>query len=294
MTQSMTAYATQSGSMGEFSWVWELRSVNGKGLDLRVRVPDWIEGLEPALRAAVTGAVTRGNTQASLRVTRVAGQGGALSQAALATVMAQIKEIEAAAQDATLPLAPATAVDILGLRALHDAAGQDDGGPELAAAVKADIAPLVTSFVEMRAAEGAALQSVILAQLASVAALVEDAAALLPDRAQAQEEAFRAGLARVLKEVELDEARLAQELALLAIKSDVTEEIDRLRAHVTAARDLIAADGPVGRKFDFLMQEFNREANTLCSKSTDSALTALGLDLKVAIDQMREQIQNVE
>lgn len=293
MTKSMTAYASQSGTHGDVSWVWELRGVNGKGFDLRARVPDWIEGLEPALRAALSAAVKRGNIQASLKVTRAETPGSGLNSAALATVLDQIKAVETAARTAEVTLSQASAVDILGLRAVSDGANNSDNA-ELAAEIRADIAPLVAGFVDMRAREGAALHEVITAQLEGIKTLVQRAADCLPERAKALEEATRAGVARILKATDTDEQRLLQELAVLAIKSDVTEELDRLRAHITAAREMIATAGPVGRKLDFMMQEFNREANTLCAKSAHAELTAIGLDLKVGIDQMREQIQNVE
>ncbi|MEL6912867.1 MAG: YicC/YloC family endoribonuclease [Pseudomonadota bacterium] len=292
----MTAYASATGSSGAFSWAWDLRGVNGKGLDLRLRLPDWIEGLEPAVRATLSAALSRGNIQVSLKITRSTEAGGqaALNAGAVDAVLSQLREIEARAAQAHVPLSPSRAVDILTMRAVADAQADDDGGPELAAKLKADVVNVVDAFAAMRAEEGAALARVITAQLEAISGLVVEARALLPDRAAAQAEAFRAGLARILQGADLDEGRVAQELAQLAIKSDVMEEIDRLEAHIAAARELLAADGPVGRKFDFLMQEFNREANTLCAKSGDGALTRIGLDLKVAIDQMREQIQNVE
>ena len=294
MLRSMTAYATRTGAHGPFSWTWELRGVNGKGLDIRTRLPDWIEGLEQALRGALTGALKRGNIQASLKITRADGPDGKINKAAVESVLAGLKSIEEMAAHAAVPLAPTTAADILTMRAVTDSAAQDDGGEALAAAVKADIAPLLAAFSAMRADEGAALTTVIGGQLDEIAAQVAAAKALLPDRAAAQASAFRAGLARVMADVEIDEGRVAQELAQLAIKSDVMEEIDRLEAHNQAAQVLIKNPDPVGRKRDFLMQEFNREANTLCSKAADSALTQIGLNLKVTIDQMREQIQNVE
>ena len=294
MPRSMTAYATRTGAHGPFSWVWELRGVNGKGLDLRVRVPDWIAGLEPAVRAALTAALKRGNIQVSLKMTRAEGGGSGINEEAVTEVLNGLKSIESMAGEAGLHLAPLTAADIYSIRAVTEGAGPDDGGPELAAAVIADIEGLVEEFDAMRLSEGAALGRVIAGQIETITGLVAGAKALLPNRAAAQEAAFTAGLARVMKETDIDEAKLAQELAQLAIKSDIMEEIDRLEAHIKAAGDLIASEGPVGRKLDFLMQEFNREANTLCSKSGDTKLTAIGLDLKVTIDQMREQIQNVE
>ena len=147
----------------------------------------------------------------------------------------------------------------------------------------------------MRQSEGAALADIVMRQLAEIESLVTEAEAAIAVRADAQVQRFRTQLARVTDNVDgIDEARIAQELALIAVKSDVTEEIDRLRAHIGAARDLMATEGAIGRKLDFLCQEFNREANTLCSKSGDTELTRIGLSLKTAIDQMREQIQNVE
>lgn len=295
MLNSMTAYASRTGAFGAFSWVWELRGVNGKGLDLRLRLPDWIEGLEPALRGALTKALTRGNVQASLKVTRSETEAAqSIDDAAVTAVLLDLKAIEALAARASVPLAPTKAADILAMRAVSDARGPNDGGPELARAVIADIDGLVSDFAEMRSSEGAALAEIVTGQLAGIATLVSQAKALLPDRAEAQATAFRAALARVLAEIDIDEGKLAQELAQLAIKSDVMEEIDRLEAHVAAAREMIEYQGPVGRKLDFLMQEFNREANTMCAKSGDAELTRIGLELKVAIDQMREQIQNVE
>ncbi|MEM8591992.1 MAG: YicC/YloC family endoribonuclease [Pseudomonadota bacterium] len=294
MPRSMTAYASSNGSFGAFAWTWDVRGVNGKGLDLRLRVPDWIDGLEAATREAFSKAVGRGNIQISLKVTRAESAATRVNEEAVVAVLEGIKSIEEMAAQTGVSLAPTSAADILAMRAVSEAGGADDGGPEFAAAVKADIPPLIKEFVAMREAEGAALSKVVEGQIADISAQVSQARSLLPDRAAAQARTFRDGLARVMAESEIDPSKLAQELAQLAIKSDVMEEIDRLEAHVKAAQKLLKNDGLVGRKLDFLMQEFNREANTLCSKSGDTELTKIGLDLKVTIDQMREQIQNVE
>jgi uncharacterized protein (TIGR00255 family) len=168
------------------------------------------------------------------------------------------------------------------------------GDAESRAVLLADLDALVAQFNEMRAGEGAKLAEVIGAQIDRIAAAVDAARAAAAEQADAAEDALKAALARVSEAVEVDEARIAQELALLAVKADVTEEFDRLDAHVSAAREPCAEGGPIGRKLDFLSQEFNREANTLCSKSQSAALTRVGLDLKATIDQMREQVQNVE
>jgi len=165
-------------------------------------------------------------------------------------------------------------------------------GP-LKAALLADLPGLLTDFNAARGAEGAALAAVLTAQLDRIAGLAAEARVTAAARTETAAETLRSQVARVLAEG-VDEGRLAQELALLAARADVTEELDRLDAHVTAARALLADTVPVGKKFDFLMQEFMREANTLCSKAASGGLTRIGLDLKTVIDQMREQVQNVE
>jgi uncharacterized protein (TIGR00255 family) len=173
-------------------------------------------------------------------------------------------------------------------------ADEDDTEP-LRSALMTDLLPLLDAFAAARSAEGAALAGILSAQIDLIAALTADAAAEAALRREAMGQSLRDAVTRVLANAAaVDETRLAQELALIAVKADVTEEIDRLTAHVEAARALLADAGPVGRRFDFLTQEFNREANTLCSKAQSIALTRIGLDLKTVIDQMREQVQNVE
>ena len=184
---------------------------------------------------------------------------------AVRAALQQIKALEALASEEGVALAQSKASDVLSLRSVAEAAKSDDGGAELAEAVTSDIAPLIAAFAEMRAQEGATLAQIIEGQRSRSATLVEEAKALLPDRAAAQEAAFRAGLQRVMVEIDADPAKVAQELAQLAIKSDVMEEIDRLEAHVAAAHEMLASNAPSGRKLDFLMKEFIREAITLCS-----------------------------
>ncbi len=296
MRQSMTGYATGQGETATLRWTWELRSVNAKGLDLRLRVPDWVDGLEAALRGVLTKALARGSLQLSLRVQ---GNGAeepmALDGGQLANVLAAMSEIEARAMDAGLSLAPSTAADIVGLRGVMTSAAAGTDPAEFRKLLIQDFETLLADFKAMRASEGAALQEILLGQLDQVGALVDQAADAAERRKPEMAERTRAALARVMDNGEgLDEARVLQELALIAVKADVTEELDRLRAHVAAARELLQVKGPVGRKLDFLMQEFNREANTLCSKAQFTDLTRVGLDLKAVIDQMREQVQNVE
>jgi uncharacterized protein (TIGR00255 family) len=291
---SMTAYAAAEGAAEGLSWSWEMRGVNGRGLDLRLRLPDGLGALEQPLRGALAKSLSRGNVTLGLKLSR-AGGGGAtrFDPEALTAVLAALAEVEAQAIAQGLDLMRSDAATILAQRGVMDAGdAQDLPAPEI---LLAEADALIAHFVAMRRSEGAALAAVMEGQLARIAELTEAAAETATARAAAQGERLRQQVAALLDTTDLvDEARLAQELAVLAVKSDVTEEIDRLRAHVAAARALIAGGGPVGRKLDFLMQEFNREANTLCSKSGDAALTAIGLDLKLTIDQMREQVQNVE
>ncbi|MCX7888453.1 MAG: YicC family protein [Rhodobacteraceae bacterium] len=293
---SMTGFAARRGQGAGYEWSWDLRSVNGKGFDLRLRVPDWIDGLEQALRAEVARVAQRGNISLSLRVSR--SQGAAevrVNPDTLRATMAALAEIEAAARGAGLTLAPSTPAEVLALRGVADVQAEAEDSAPLLAALLADAAGLLADFAAARRAEGAALAGVIGQQLDRIGALVEDAAAAAEARRPLMQKALAESLSRVMAEAPgADPDRVAQELALLAVKADVTEEIDRLRAHVAAARGLLSAGGAIGRRFDFLMQEFMREANTLCSKSGDRELTRIGLDLKTVIDQLREQVQNVE
>lgn len=295
---SMTGFAARRGAGAGYAWVWDLRSVNGKGLDLRLRVPDWIEGLEAAVRAELQKAIPRGNVSLTLKVTQDEGRDDTafrLNAEVLGAALTALAKVETAAMDAGLTLRQATAADVLTLRGVIDATAQEaDTGP-LRTALLADLPGLLADFGAMRGAEGKALAVVLSAQLDRIAGLARDAQAETAARTATQAETLRDSLARVLAATDaVDETRLAQELALMAVKTDVTEELDRLAAHVEAARLHIADAAPVGRKLDFLMQEFMREANTLCSKAQSLGLTRIGLDLKTVIDQMREQVQNVE
>jgi uncharacterized protein (TIGR00255 family) len=296
MIRSMTGFAAKSGALAPHSWSWELRAVNGKGLDLRVRVPDWIPGLEAALRKAAGDGIARGNVTLGVRVVREESGGGlAVNNAQLQTVLTALTRIEAAAMEAGVSLAPSKATDIVTMRGVLDIAVVEDDNGALAQALIAEFEDVLADFNAMREAEGAALEQVMVNQLAQIETLTAQAAELAETRAELAAQMLRRNLARVMENTDgLEPDRIATELALIAVKADITEEIDRLTAHVGAARELIAAGGPIGRKLDFLMQEFNREANTLCAKAQNSELTRVGLALKAVIDQLREQVQNVE
>lgn len=295
---SMTGFAARRGVGVGYTWTWDLRSVNGKGLDLRLRVPDWIDGLEAMLRAELQKAISRGNVSLTLKVTQDEGRDDAafrLNEAALGAALTALGRVEAAAMALHVTLRQPTSADVLTLRGVIDATAQETDTTPLRQALLADFPALLADFHAMRGAEGRALAAVLTAQLDRIASLTAEAQAETATRAVTQADTLREAVARVLAATEtVDPARLAQELALLAVKTDVTEELDRLTAHVAAARAHLAEGQPAGRKLDFLMQEFMREANTLCSKAQSLGLTRIGLDLKTVIDQMREQVQNVE
>ncbi len=296
MTQSMTGFASAEGASEGWRWSWDLRSVNGRGLDLRLRIPDWIEGLDAPLRAALGKVAKRGNITLSLRVAREGGSSAAtLDPEALARAVEMLEAAERAAEAGGLALRQSSAAELLGLRGVLEAGqGDADTGP-LRMALLADLDGLIAAFETARQTEGAALERVIAGQIDAIAAGVADARGLLDARADHMRAGLHEALARVTEAAEgVNAERVAQELALIAVKADVAEELDRLDAHVAAARDLLAGPGPKGRKLDFLTQEFNREANTLCAKAQHAELSRTGLDLKHTIDQMREQVQNVE
>ncbi|MCI5112890.1 MAG: YicC family protein [Marivita sp.] len=296
MRQSMTGFASGQGDALGLSWSWDLRSVNARGLDIRVRVPDWVDGLEQALRTQITKRIARGSVTVSLRLhSNGTDAVQELNEAQLDRVLTSMLRIEAEAMARGLSLTASSAADLITVRGVMDTAHQQTDPAEIRAALVADFDPLLDSFIASREAEGAALVDVLGGQLDRISALVADADTVADARKDEQAERMRAAMARVMDNQDsVDEQRVAQELALIAVKADVTEEIDRLRTHVEAARALLREKGAVGRKLDFLMQEFNREANTLCSKAQSAPLTAVGLELKTVIEQMREQVQNVE
>ena len=292
--QSMTGFATLSGQLDGVGWAWEIRSVNGRGLDVRLRLPEGGEALEPVIRAAVPKHLVRGNVSLNLKLSRIGDDGTpVLNFENLAAVIDAAAQARTIAEASGLEVQPTSVGELLTQKWVWDT-GQtvNQGWVE---AAKDQIPEVVEMLVYARRAEGLALFSILSGQVGTAEKLSKDARVSADARNARAGGALREKVLAVLEITDLaDEDRLAQELALLAVKADVTEELDRLDAHIVAARALLAEKGPIGRKFDFLMQEFNREANTLCSKSNDTDLTAIGLELKVVIDQMREQVQNLE
>ena len=294
---SMTGYARAEGRDAQMNWVWEAKTVNGRGLEIRCRLPSGHDALEVAAREAAGRKLKRGNLQLSLNVGRVADAPALrVNHELLNQILALVDGIGASHQN----IAPARWDGILAIKGVLEPveAELDDAEAVRAAretAMKVTLEQALDQLAAMRLSEGARIQRVLLDQLDEIAVLAERAGATASLRPEAVRERLRHQVAAVLDSVPaLSEDRIAQEVALIAVKADVREELDRLRAHVAAARDLIAEGGAVGRKLDFLSQEFNREANTLGSKSSDVELTRIGLDLKAVIDQFREQVQNIE
>jgi len=293
--RSMTAFATQQGNADGDSWTWEVRSVNGRGLDVKLRLPDGTPGLEAAVRGGVGDYLTRGNVSIGLRLNRAQADGAVqIDSARMDTILEALDSVQERAFDKGVTLGQPTAADVLAQRGVLVAAPMADN-VDLLDPLSADFHAAMTALKTMREAEGAALADVLADQVDQIAGLTAQAVTAAKERTGAVRTQMNVALARVMDGApNADPDRVAQELALIAVKADITEEIDRLGAHVTAARDLMEEGGPIGRKLDFLMQEFNREANTLCSKAQDVALTQIGLAMKAVIDQMREQVQNVE
>ncbi|NBN64088.1 YicC/YloC family endoribonuclease [Pannonibacter tanglangensis] len=292
---SMTGFARVEGAAGPVRWTWELRSVNGKSLDLRLRLPSGLEELEGPLKEQAARVLSRGNVLANLSMQRDQGEAVlTVNEAALEAVLRALQLLHRRMPEA----APPSLDGILahkGVLELKEPVEDEASRAAFLSALAASFDTALVALAEMRAREGAAIGAVLGGHLDTIA-LATAAAEAVPAR---QPEAIRARLKQQVEDLvgavpALDPQRLAQEAALLAAKADVREELDRLTAHVGAARKLLAEGGPVGRKLDFLAQEFNREANTLCSKSNDVALTAIGLELKAVIDQLREQVQNLE
>jgi uncharacterized protein (TIGR00255 family) len=275
----MTGFARREGGDAKVTWSWEIKSVNSRSLDLRCRIPNGYEPLEAAAREAAPKHCARGNVTIALnQLVRLAG------------------ELETKADGKTL--APARLDGLLSVKGVLEVVEEEASSAETevrVAAMRKDLQAALKDLTAARRAEGKHLKVAVESHLQTI----ENLTAKASQSAEAQPEALKARLKSLVEELleavpALPEDRLAQEAALLAARGDVREELDRLRAHSAAAKELLDGGGTVGRRLDFLCQEFNREANTLCSKASDVELTRIGLDLKSAVEQLREQVQNIE
>jgi uncharacterized protein (TIGR00255 family) len=290
---SMTGFSRESGFSAPWHWTWEIKTVNSKSLDLRLRLPPGFDGLDGAIRAAISKALIRGACYANLSATRETPSVTArLNRDLLAHLMDQL---------ATLPrpdaIGPATLDGLLNVRGVIETAEPEEDEAAQARAFADILGGLDKALAQlqaMRAAEGASLFAVLTQRLDRIEALTKAADASPARQPQAVRERLGQSLAQLGELGRFDEARLHQEAVMLAAKADIREELDRLYSHVDAARKLLAGGGAVGRRLDFLAQEFGRETNTLCAKSNDASLTSIGLELKVEVEQLREQAQNIE
>jgi len=291
---SMTGFARGQGVAGTYAWAWELKSVNSKGLDVKLRLPPGWDAIEAPVRAKASEALSRGSVFANLTVSRQnAAPAVRVNEPVLAAVLATLKGLSG-----KVDAAPPTLDGILSLKGVIEVSEAAESEAERAVAEIAIVAGFVQALkglAEMRRTEGDALGKILTGRLSEIAGLAARAEAT-PGR---KPEAIKARLAEKIAELldgsqRFDADRLHQEAILLATKADIREELDRLVAHVAQGKKLISDGGPIGRKLDFLAQELNRESNTLCSKANDLELTNIGLDLKAVVEQFREQVQNLE
>lgn len=289
---SMTGFARAQGEKLGIAWVWEMRSVNGKSLDLRLRLPPGFDALEPQLRAMLAQRFRRGNFSGTLTVTRTAPAAVRVNRETLAQLIALMNELAG-----EIVAAPPRIDGLLALRGVVEMVEDESDAvlEERRRAVLDGWETALDRLAEARAEEGARTAAVLRNQLSELHALVEavaQCAAVQPAAIRERLLTALAGLSDLAPG--MPEERVAQELALLIVRADIREELERLRAHIEQAGDLLRQGEVVGRRLDFLCQELNREANTLCSKSADIELTRVGLSLKAAIEQFREQVQNIE
>ena len=297
---SMTGFARAEGVSGNppIAWAWELRSVNGRTLELRFRLPNGWDSLEGGWRELAGKALKRGNVTANLSIKRQSESRLELDPAALEQVLKIATDLHRRIPGSAPP-SPEALLSLPGV--LRQAqADQQEEKAAAAADVGAGFAAALADLVTSRQSEGNRLATILHRQLDEIASLCEAAATQAAGQPAAQRVRLLDNLQTLLRETpnlaeaNLSQERLAQEVAILASRSDVREELDRLSSHIAAAHDLMREAVNIGRKLDFLIQEFNREANTLCSKSASPALTTTGLKLKAAIEQLREQVQNIE
>lgn len=290
---SMTGFARADGSTEGYRWTWEVRSVNGKGLDLRSRLQAGFERLDAQVRGRCSERLARGSVQTTLTVVGEAAMRIRINEGVLDELLAVMKKVSG-----QIDAAPPTLDGILSLRGVVETT---EGEIDDAARARLDVEILASldraldDLIAVRAREGEAIGVALNTRLVEIGRLVRAAEASPARTPEAIRNRIAEQVATLLDAAPaLDSDRLHQEAVLLATKADIREEIDRLDAHVAAAAELLSQGGSVGRRLDFLAQEFNRETNTLCAKSNDRSLTAIGLDLKAVVDQMREQIQNLE
>ena len=294
----MTGYASDTILVGDFSLDAEIKSVNSKSFDLKIYLPEHMTFMENDIRQLVTKQIARGSIVLKIKAKHndEASSNFTLNNEVLNTAIDEIKTIEQKCDEKNIQFSPLTVLDFFSVKGVweENKISQTDT-VELKSVMLDKLPELIKKFIETRRIEGQGLQAILVEKLSSIMELIKEIDKILPDRSRHLKKNFKTALDKIINEQnQVDENRLEQEVALLVIKQDIQEELDRLKVHIVSMQDLVNSSNVVGKKLDFLSQELNREVNTICSKSQYSDLTKLGIEMKTLVDQFREQVQNVE
>ena len=294
----MTGFASGSTQVGGLSLDFEIKSVNAKGVDLKIYLPEFISSLENELRQLVLRKISRGSVFLKIKLNPQSDVSNdyVLNDQLLNTVFEKIKNIEKICDEKNIPLEPLKASDFFSVKGVWEENKNDSNSADDSKSIIFDkTSELIESLIQTRKKEGQGLYITLSEKLSSIMALHKDAEETLPERSKYLKKNFKSAIDKVISEnSQIDENRIENELAIIAIKQDIAEELDRLKVHILSMQDLLNSSGVVGKKLDFLSQELNREVNTICSKSQFIDLTKIGIEMKTLVDQFREQVQNVE
>ena len=294
----MTGYASDTILVGNFSLDAEIKSVNSKSFDLKIYLPEYMTFMENDIRQLVSKQIARGSIVLKIKAKQndEASSIFTVNNEVLNTAIDEIKTIEQKCDEKNIQFSPLTVLDFFSVKGVweENKISQTDT-VELKSVMLDKLPELIKKFIETRRIEGQGLQAILVEKLSSIMELIKEIDKILPDRSRHLKKNFKTALDKIINEQnQVDENRLEQEIALLVIKQDIQEELDRLKVHIVSMQDLVNSSKVVGKKLDFLSQELNREVNTICSKSQYSDLTKLGIEMKTLVDQFREQVQNVE
>ncbi len=294
----MTGYASDTILVGDFSLDAEIKSVNSKSFDLKIYLPEYMTFMENDIRQLVSKQIARGSIVLKIKAKHndEASSNFTLNNEVLNTAIDEIKTIEQKCDEKNIQFSPLTVLDFFSVKGVweENKISQTDT-VELKSVMLDKLPELIKKFIETRRIEGQGLQAILVEKLSSIMKFIKEVDKILPDRSRHLKKNFKTALDKIINEQnQVDENRLEQEIALLVIKQDIQEELDRLKVHIVSMQDLVNSSNVVGKKLDFLSQELNREVNTICSKSQYSDLTKLGIEMKTLVDQFREQVQNVE
>ena len=294
----MTGYASDTILVGDFSLDAEIKSVNSKSFDLKIYLPEYMTFMENDIRQLVSKQIARGSIVLKIKAKQndEASSNFTLNNEVLNKAIDEIKTIEQKCDEKNIQFSPLTVLDFFSVKGVweENKISQTDT-VELKSVMLDKLPELIKKFIETRRIEGQGLQAILVEKLSSIMEFIKEIDKILPDRSRYLKKNFKTALDKIINEQnQVDENRLEQEIALLVIKQDIQEELDRLKVHIVSMQDLVNSSNVVGKKLDFLSQELNREVNTICSKSQYGDLTKLGIEMKTLVDQFREQVQNVE